>query len=1127
MNETATMHDAAARAEALDVARSFIVQAPAGSGKTGLLIQRYLALLGGVGEPEAIVAMTFTRKAAGEIRERIIAALRAAHSLPMPEQPHDATTWRLAKAALARDAGLGWNLMAHPARLRIQTIDALCAALMRQAPLTARLGALPRFVERADDLYLQAARQELMAAPAGDRSWQRLLAHLDNDANRVVALLARMLATREQWLGPFMRVEAGELRQALEQVLATEIEDELVALREAFPGQHLARMLDLARYAALSLGNDYPGPALSTCVGAGTLPPATVAALAQWRALADWLLTGTGEFRKGLNREQGFPAKGKPADAGYEERGARKSDAEALLRELALEPGIAAALHRARLLPSPTYDEVSWPFVEALREILPRSVARLRLVFAREAAMDFGEATIVALDALGGADAPSDLLLAIDMRLEHLLVDEFQDTSRAQCELIERLTAGWQGGDGRTLFVVGDPMQSIYRFRQAEVGLFIAAQRARRIGTVALEPLVLSRNFRARPQLVDWVNRAFPRVLAARDDAHRGAVAFKAATASRDSEGSAAVSVTICHDMRQEARAVVGHVEAALASGARSVAVVVRKRPDLADILPALRTAGVAFSAVGLDSLAERPATLDLVALTHGLLQPDDRLAWLAVLRAPWCGLTLPDMFAVVAAQVSLVELVAAIRRGDAILGLTPDGRDRLARFAAAIAPTLAQRGRDAVPALVRGAWLALGGPACGADALDVAAAERYFVLLAEHGLGGDLPHWQALIDALSSLRVELPAAATARVQVMTLHRAKGLEFDVVVMPGLARGPRRQDADLLLWRLRAGGLLLASLKARTASPGDQTLYAYLRMLARDEDQAELGRLLYVGCTRARERLHLTAVCSVVQDGETGALGWKRPGRGTALGALWPAIADQFPGPDDRAGRREAGRPSRGIPLSRLPSAWRLPEPPPAVAVAPDITDNAEVIPVVFDWARETPRQVGIVAHRLLRQIADEGLSRWDDSRVAVLRPRVERELAAQGFTPAEANDATAQVCAAISATLADPRGRWLFDPRHSDGRSEYALTSARGATFRHVVLDRSFVDEQGVRWIVDFKLSRHEGSSREAFLDSERERYRAQLEGYAEIVGDMEDRQVRLGLYFPLLRGWREWPAPD
>jgi len=118
-----------------------------------------------------------------------------------------------------------------------------------------------------------------------------------------------------------------------------------------------------------------------------------------------------------------------------------------------------------------------------------------------------------------------------------------------------------------------------------------------------------------------------------------------------------------------------------------------------------------------------------------------------------------------------------------------------------------------------------------------------------------------------------------------------------------------------------------------------------------------------------------------------------------------------------------------------------------------------------------------------------------------------------------------QVLGAVASTLADARGRWLFDPSHGDARSEYALTGMREGAPVHVVLDRSFVDAEGVRWIVDFKLSRHEGAGRDAFLDTEQARYRPQLEAYAEVVRGLTSQPIRLGLYFPLLSGWREWAA--
>jgi len=141
------VEDAAARRDAIDPARSFLVQAPAGSGKTELLIQRVLALLAHVERPERVVAITFTRKAAGEMRERIVRALADAHAGAPVASAHEATTRELAQAVLAQDARHGWQLLDHPARLAVSTIDALSNALARAAPVGSGLGAAPRFEE--------------------------------------------------------------------------------------------------------------------------------------------------------------------------------------------------------------------------------------------------------------------------------------------------------------------------------------------------------------------------------------------------------------------------------------------------------------------------------------------------------------------------------------------------------------------------------------------------------------------------------------------------------------------------------------------------------------------------------------------------------------------------------------------------------------------------------------------------------------------------------------------------------------------------------------------------------------------------------------------------------------------
>src|ERR1700761_7276746 len=158
--------DYEARRQALDVRLSAIVEAPAGSGKTGLLLQRYLKLLadGGVSQPEEVLAITFTRKATAELRERVLEQLHAAagkHPLAPGTSSFERDTRALAEAALAIDARLGWRLLDQPQRLRIRTIDALCAEIARTLPLLSGSGT-SQPVDSAESLYREAARRTLL-----------------------------------------------------------------------------------------------------------------------------------------------------------------------------------------------------------------------------------------------------------------------------------------------------------------------------------------------------------------------------------------------------------------------------------------------------------------------------------------------------------------------------------------------------------------------------------------------------------------------------------------------------------------------------------------------------------------------------------------------------------------------------------------------------------------------------------------------------------------------------------------------------------------------------------------------------------------------------------------------------
>jgi hypothetical protein len=182
--------------------------------------------------------------------------------------------------------------------------------------------------------------------------------------------------------------------------------------------------------------------------------------------------------------------------------------------------------------------------------------------------------------------------------------------------------------------------------------------------------------------------------------------------------------------------------------------------------------------------------------------------------------------------------------------------------------------------------------------------------------------------------------------------------------------------------------------------------------------------------------------------------------------------------------------------------------------------------IEFDWASETARHVGTVVHAFLHRIAEDGLDRWSAGRIMALSAGFKRELGRLGVGDAELPAAIERVAEALTRTLADARGRWILQS-HAHARSEWRVTGFAGDTRTNVAIDRSFVDDTGVRWIIDFKTGGHHGADAAVFLDNEQARYREQLETYASLLLRMQPAHdapsFKLGLYFPLLSGWREW----
>ncbi|MFT5573743.1 MAG: ATP-dependent helicase/nuclease subunit A, partial [Cryomorphaceae bacterium] len=604
--------DSPARSAALDPQRSFIVQAPAGSGKTGLLVYRMLSLLSRVELPQQVLAITFTRKATAEMRERVLELLQMAHAGEHSDNAFEQQGIDLAQQVLLRDGQLAWNLLNSPHQLQILTIDSFCAKLTASMPWLSRLGDRPRTTDNADAHYA-AAVEQLLSELLDDESetsaaLQTVLMELDFNYNRARQLFTSMLAKRDQWLRHLLQNDLPSLRSALERSWLQIVEQQLAELESLLPTSTRQSLCSLACGAANERISRYPDTPTPLDIFADIDVDIKELSAAHWRGLAFMLIApSSGDFRKTVSIKLGFVAKSSEA-----------IEIKALLAELQGDEILRSALVESSTLPEVHYSNEDWQQLLALEQVLKSLAAYLQLRFRAAGECDHSEVTQRANLALQELENPTDLGLRMDYALHHILVDEFQDTSTGQIQLLKRLTAGWSsieeaGSQAKTLFLVGDPMQSIYRFREADVGLFLQVadnQSTQVFDNLDIGFLQLSENFRSASTLVEWFNTTFESSFPSRNEVLTGAIQYSPATSNRK-PNQQCVEYLFAHDKAQEAELLLKAVRESveqLPDDSSRVAILVKSRPQLDYLLPVLRRAGVQYVGVDIQPLAKQQA---------------------------------------------------------------------------------------------------------------------------------------------------------------------------------------------------------------------------------------------------------------------------------------------------------------------------------------------------------------------------------------------------------------------------------------------------------------------------------------------------------------------------------------
>jgi ATP-dependent helicase/nuclease subunit A len=830
--------DESARAFAVDPSRNVVLEASAGTGKTSVLVSRYLNLIRAGVDPANILAITFTRKAAAEMRERIVRELKKAAT----RSPADAARWRVLRDRLGDIA--------------ISTIDAFCLSVLREFPLEVDLD--PGF-EIGDETEVLRLRDEAL-----DRTLRisRALTVSDEDVAFVLARLGERRA-----------------RAALESLL----ERRLVTVRG------IARFLAPAP-AALTSG--------AACVHAaeGVQCALDLAPGGRDRFLADGPVASS-RFALLASDLAGLPGSGDPAFLRtmldrlaqhiFTQQGTPRKVLSPLYRKGDFPSEDAWKRHLAGIpLIAPALEDVIARFDRDLNVLVARGMRRMLLIARTQyrrtldahAVVDFAEGLSRTLRLLSRMDEFAQSRYRLEARYQHVLVDEFQDTSRAQWRLVADLIASWRAGAGLaedsavppSIFIVGDRKQSIYAFRDAEVRVFATARRSiARLREDRDVHRALTHSFRAVPALQAFANDLFAEVekVPDGDDVFR----YDADDRFPEAAGSevrdaGAMGIVVAEGPRALAEAVADGIVRVLAGGVirdrqtglrrlaqpGDIAVLFRTRASHREVEQALmarRIPAYVYKGLGLFDAEE---IKDLVSLLRYLADPwsDQRAAALLRSRivrlsdvgirllAPGLAVSLLGSEPPPAASSLDEEDQVVLRRARSSVARWTDLADRiphaelLDRILTETAYAFETRGprlrqarenlkkmRSVVRRIQNRGYATLGRIAAHLDRLSA----------------GDESN--ATIDAIDA------------VNLMTVHAAKGLEFPVVFLVNLERGSGGRPAPVVV---TYGG------RPRRPLVSVDGMLGEVNAAVERRDREEAKRLLYVAVTRARDQLYLAA-----------------------------------------------------------------------------------------------------------------------------------------------------------------------------------------------------------------------------------------------------------------------------
>ena len=912
--------DARARRLAVDPLRNVALEASAGTGKTRVLVDRYVRLLEAGVAPRNILAITFTRKAAAEMRQRVMATLRQRHR----EGGITAARWREIRDAFND--------------ISISTIDAFCLSLLHEFPLEAGVDPgfdladeteTPRFVESSLDSALAIGRGISLADP----DVALLFTELGEPRLRkaLTALLDRRLVASDA-LNRFLRgrditIDAAchRLVHALRGAMSSISVDAFVATGPHVPGfDLLAREMRELMTDAPSLDSARDGPEPVE----GPLPPSRLRGLLD--RLSDLVLTKQGEPRK----RPGHTKAEFRSNADYERHKVIVSG---------LGPHVQAAVAAFKR-------DINLVLARGVRRLFAVAQDEYRRTLDKHGVLDFADLLERTLKLLGQMEEFSRSRYRLESRYEHVLVDEFQDTSRAQWRLVRELVRAWSAGAGLShgpippsIFIVGDRKQSIYAFRDAEVTVLdAAAEFIDALRPEAPARAAITRSFRSVHELLMFVNDVCAAIDKAPDrpDAFR----YSESDAFPSIEGTPtladAVGVVTADSDAAQAEAVADEIARLLIEGATirdresglrrpigpgDIGVLFRTRESHRLFEAALARRGVPYYVYKGLGFFDAEEVKDVLALVAYLADPGSNLRAAAFLRSRIVQVSDEGL-------KRLAPGLAGVLTGEATVAidtLQADDRERLLLAREFVGGWIAAA--DQVPpaeivdrVLAESAYAVEIGGAGFAQARENLKKIRGLIRRIQNRGYATLARLTDYFDGLASGGDESNAIIDAAdaVNLMTVHAAKGLEFPVVFLVNIGKGSGGHRGDV---RISPAPFVDEDDEdgdpstLRQAQPS-VTISDHESAADRDDeerDHEETKRLLYVALTRARDRLYLAATTA------NGKLTLQRGSIGRVLPVTLTAAMALAGQPTLVWAGASAAHALRRVPASgETPRAWR-------------------------------------------------------------------------------------------------------------------------------------------------------------------------------------------------------------